>query len=115
MISSLYEDNYFLNMKTTISSKGQIVLPVDLRSRDSIQPGQELAIKRLDEGEYLLKRPAARHVTGIVDFRGERVILDADLARLYGVETQDAASRYSGRGEAALAFIEHGTPRAVSR
>lgn len=43
-------------MKTTISSKGQIVLPAALRDADGIEPGQEFEIERLDAGEYLLKR-----------------------------------------------------------
>jgi len=28
-------------VKTTVSSKGQIVLPAELRQRDQIEPGQE--------------------------------------------------------------------------
>jgi AbrB family looped-hinge helix DNA binding protein len=43
-------------MKTTVSSKGQIVLPVELRDRDRIQPGQQFEIERVEEGEYLLKK-----------------------------------------------------------
>ena len=43
-------------MKTRISSKGQIVLPAELRARDGIEAGQEFDIERLDAGEYLLQR-----------------------------------------------------------
>jgi AbrB family looped-hinge helix DNA binding protein len=43
-------------MRTTISSKGQIVLPADLRDRDRISAGQQFDIERLQSGEYLLKR-----------------------------------------------------------
>ncbi len=43
-------------MRTTVSSKGQIVLPAGLRERDGIEPGQEFEIERLDRGEYRLVR-----------------------------------------------------------
>ena len=48
-------------MKTTVSSKGQIVLPVELRRQDRIEAGQAFEIERLGRGEYRLKRclPAA--------------------------------------------------------
>jgi len=34
-------------MKTTVSSKGQIVLPAEFRQMDRIEPGQEFDIERL--------------------------------------------------------------------
>lgn len=43
-------------MKTTISSKGQIVLPSELRQRDRIEAGQEFEIERIGPGEYRLVR-----------------------------------------------------------
>jgi AbrB family looped-hinge helix DNA binding protein len=43
-------------MKTTVSSKGQIVLPAEIRKRDGIAAGQEFEVVRLDRGRYLLKR-----------------------------------------------------------
>ena len=43
-------------MKTTLSSKGQIVLPAELRELDRIAPGQQFEIERLQSGEYLLKK-----------------------------------------------------------
>jgi len=43
-------------MKTTLSTKGQIVLPAELRAEDDIEAGQEFTIERIDKGEYLLKR-----------------------------------------------------------
>lgn len=54
-------------MKTTVSSKGQIVLPAALRHRDRIEAGQELEIERLDRGEYRLVR-AARPNEGVIDW-----------------------------------------------
>ena len=48
-------------MITTISSKGQIVLPAEIRQLDGIQPGQEFQIERIDRGEYRLKRVVRRN------------------------------------------------------
>ena len=53
-------------MMTTISSKGQIVLPVELRQQDGIQPGQEFDIERIDSGEYRLTRKTRRRNEGVV-------------------------------------------------
>lgn len=55
-------------MKTTISSKGQLVIPADLRRLDRIEPGQEFEIERLDRGEYRLKRRAASLNEGVLDW-----------------------------------------------
>jgi len=43
-------------MKTTVSSKGQIVLPAALRDQDHISPGHQFEIERVRAGEYLLKK-----------------------------------------------------------
>jgi AbrB family looped-hinge helix DNA binding protein len=43
-------------MKTVISSKGQIVLPAEIRQEDDVRPGQQFDIERIDRGEYRLKR-----------------------------------------------------------
>jgi AbrB family looped-hinge helix DNA binding protein len=53
-------------MHTTMSSKGQIVLPAEIRKRDGIKPGQEFEIERIDRGEYLLKRKAPPRNQGLV-------------------------------------------------
>jgi AbrB family looped-hinge helix DNA binding protein len=53
-------------MKTTISSKGQIVLPADFRRQDDVEPGQEFEVERIDRGEYRLVRrtgPTSRGLT----------------------------------------------------
>jgi AbrB family looped-hinge helix DNA binding protein len=55
-------------VKTTVSSKGQIVLPAELRRRDRIEAGQLFEIERLDRGEYRLVRCAARPNEGVVDW-----------------------------------------------
>lgn len=55
-------------MTTRISSKGQIVLPAAIRSRDGIVPGEEFAIERLDRGDYRLTRLAEPANRGLVDW-----------------------------------------------
>lgn len=48
-------------MKTTISSKGQLVLPRALRERDDIKEGQEFTVERVRAGEYRLVRRRNRN------------------------------------------------------
>lgn len=48
-------------MTTTVSSKGQIVLPAKLREEDQIQPGQEFDVERIEPGAYVLRRRARRN------------------------------------------------------
>ncbi len=55
-------------MNTVLSSKGQIVLPAELRQRDRIRSGQRFDIERLDAGEYLLKRRPIADNEGLVDW-----------------------------------------------
>ena len=55
-------------MKTVVSSKGQIVLPAELRKRDGIHSGQPFEIERLDTGQYLLTRQPVPDNTGLVDW-----------------------------------------------
>lgn len=42
------------NMRTVVSSKGQIVLPARIRHLDSIKPGQQFELERIEKGEYRL-------------------------------------------------------------
>jgi AbrB family looped-hinge helix DNA binding protein len=55
-------------MRTTISSKGQIVLPADFRQMDGIEPGQEFDVERLDRGDYRFVRRAGRQNEGAIDW-----------------------------------------------
>ena len=49
---------YLTSMTTKMSTKGQIVLPAEIRRRDRIRPGQEFEVERIDAGEYrLIRRP----------------------------------------------------------
>ena len=54
-------------MKTTVSSKGQIVLPAELRQRDRIEAGQEFDVERIAPGEYRIVRRAPPN-EGLVDW-----------------------------------------------
>jgi AbrB family looped-hinge helix DNA binding protein len=53
-------------MKTTVSTKGQIILPAEIRRRDGIESGQEFEVERIDRGEYRLKRKEAQRNEGLV-------------------------------------------------
>jgi AbrB family looped-hinge helix DNA binding protein len=55
-------------MKATVSSKGQIVLPAELRREDRIKPGEEFEVQRLDRGEYRLVRRQKHPNQGVVEW-----------------------------------------------
>ncbi len=55
-------------MKTTVSSKGQIVLPAEFRRIDHVEAGQEFDVERLDRGDYRLVRRAPPPNEGVIDW-----------------------------------------------
>ena len=55
-------------MKVAVSTKGQIVLPAEIRRQDGIEPGQELEIERIARGEYRLKRLSLPRNQGLLDW-----------------------------------------------
>jgi len=55
-------------MKTTVSTKGQIVFPAEIRQRDGIEAGQEFEIERIDRGEYRLVRREPPPNEGLVEW-----------------------------------------------
>lgn len=55
-------------MKTKVSSKGQIVLPAELRREDHIEAGQQFEVERLRGGEYRLIRLTPATNEGTVDW-----------------------------------------------
>ncbi|HEY0511745.1 MAG TPA: AbrB/MazE/SpoVT family DNA-binding domain-containing protein [Thermoanaerobaculia bacterium] len=55
-------------MKTAVSTKGQIVLPAELRRQDGIEPGEEFEVERIDRGEYRLVRLSPPKNQGLVDW-----------------------------------------------
>ncbi|HVR07582.1 MAG TPA: AbrB/MazE/SpoVT family DNA-binding domain-containing protein [Thermoanaerobaculia bacterium] len=55
-------------MKTAISTKGQVVIPAELRRQDDIAAGQEFEIERIDRGEYRLKRLSPPANDGLLEW-----------------------------------------------
>lgn len=60
--------HYLTLMRTKISSKGQIVLPAELRRQDRIRAGQQFDVQRVRTGEYRLVRVAVGGSDGVVDW-----------------------------------------------
>jgi len=57
-------------MKTAVSTKGQIVIPAEVRQQDAIEPGQEFEIERINRGEYRLVRLSPPRNQGLLDRAG---------------------------------------------
>ena len=55
-------------MKTTVSTKGQLILPAEIRQLDNIVPGQEFEVERIERGEYRLLRRQPPPNEGLVDW-----------------------------------------------
>ena len=55
-------------MKTTVSNKGQIVLPAEFRKKDRVLAGQEFEVERIARGKYQLSRRKAAANEGLVDW-----------------------------------------------
>ena len=58
----------YFRMKTTVSTKGQIILPAEFRQSDGIEPGQQFEIERIARGEYRLVRQEPPPNEGLVDW-----------------------------------------------
>ena len=52
--------------RTVVSTKGQVVLPAELRKQDDVKPGEEFEVERIDRGEYQLKRLPRRRNAGLI-------------------------------------------------
>ena len=50
-----------------MSTKGQIVLPAEIREQDDVRPGQQFEVERVAPGEYRLVRIASVNA-GLVDW-----------------------------------------------
>ena len=55
-------------MKTALSSKGQIVLPSELRREDGLEAGEQFSVERVRVGEYRLVRLTPPANRGVVDW-----------------------------------------------
>jgi AbrB family looped-hinge helix DNA binding protein len=51
-----------------MSSKGQIVLPAQLRADDGLVAGQQFDIERLESGQYLLRKMPPAGEPGLVSW-----------------------------------------------
>jgi hypothetical protein len=58
---------YLTQVRTKLSSKGQLVLPAQLRRQDRIAPGDEFVCERLGPGDYRLTRREPPANEGLVD------------------------------------------------
>ena len=59
---------YLTCMKTIVSSKGQIVLPAEIRQQDGIKAGQHFEVERVDRGEYRLLRKESSPNEGVLEW-----------------------------------------------
>ncbi len=55
-------------MKTTVSTKGQIILPAEFREQDGIVAGESFQVERIEAGQYLFKRLPSGKSKGVVDW-----------------------------------------------
>lgn len=55
-------------MRTAISTKGQIVLPSELRRQDGIEAGEQFDVERIDRGVYRLIRVAPPRNQGLIEW-----------------------------------------------
>lgn len=53
-------------VRTRISTKGQIVIPLEIRQRDNIEAGDVFEVERVDCGEYRLVRCPRKPNEGLV-------------------------------------------------
>ncbi len=75
-------------MQTVLSSKGQVILPVELRREDQLEPGQRFLVERLEDGVYLFKKLALQPNEGLVDWL--RACPESDWFQSLPSETTDA-------------------------
>lgn len=56
------------SMKVSVSTKGQILLPAEIRRQDDVEPGQVFDVERIERGTYRLIRRTPRPHEGVVDW-----------------------------------------------
>ena len=55
-------------MRTKVSTKGQIIIPAEIRAEDSIATGDTLDIKKIRKGEYLIRRVEQSPNKGLLEW-----------------------------------------------
>jgi AbrB family looped-hinge helix DNA binding protein len=78
-------------MKTRVSSKGQIVLPAELRREDRITAGQQFDVERIRRGEYRLVRRRNYRNEGLVD-----LLLNCPEKGFFGPIESESTDKLSG-------------------
>ena len=66
-LAPVEQDAILPGMKTTMTSRGQIVLPAELRKRDDVRPGQIFRVRRVRRGEYRLVAAERPRNQGLAD------------------------------------------------
>jgi AbrB family looped-hinge helix DNA binding protein len=87
-------------METTLSSKGQVVLPLSVRQNRKWEPGTRLIVEETEQG--VLLRPAKpfpptkfEDVFGCLQYKGKpRTLEEMDAAIAKGVRRRHALGRY---------------------
>jgi AbrB family looped-hinge helix DNA binding protein len=55
-------------MRTKVSTKGQVILPAEIRRLDGIEPGQQFDIESIDRGQLSPRAKGATPERGLVDW-----------------------------------------------
>jgi AbrB family looped-hinge helix DNA binding protein len=66
-LTSNWQEGIVTCMKTTLSTRGRILIPAELRRQDGIEPGQQFSVERIAEGKYLLKRTTREPNEGLLE------------------------------------------------
>ena len=67
-------------MTTTLSSKGQVVIPAAIRERQKLRPGDELLIEERDD-EVVLKKTRRRRKKSLVEWLQDCPVTDFRIER----------------------------------
>ena len=73
-------------MKTRVSSKGQIVLPAEVRQQDGIESGQEFEIERLDRGAN--DKTAIKGIKSGNSFYSTQFLIECQLKTVQGLKAR---------------------------
>ena len=68
-------------MTTTMSSKGQIVIPASIRQRHKLRPGDELLIEERDD-EFVLKKARRSRKKSLVQWMQDCPVADFHIERM---------------------------------
>lgn len=77
---------------STMTSKGQITLPKEVRDELGLVPGSRVSFERNSDGDYVLStsRRSIRDLTAAIDYRGRIVSLD-EMDEAIAAEAADSS------------------------